>query len=124
METGNASPRALVAVAQTSDAALPQSPPVAARSAISRDALVPRTNVIVCLARTSVTVGGVASTQRTSVKVHQGESFHGWRVEPETEKERSLGATGTLEMQASESLQVPNWLEAPRESTLGQKAVD
>ena len=29
METGSASPRALVAVAQTSDAATPQSPPVA-----------------------------------------------------------------------------------------------
>ena len=61
METGSASPRALVAVAQTSDAALPQRPPVSARSAISRDALVPRTNVIVCLARTRVTTGGVAS---------------------------------------------------------------
>ena len=45
-------------------------------------------------------------------------------MEPETEEERSLGATGTLEMQASESLQVHNWLEAPRESTLGQRAVD
>ena len=59
----------------------------------------------------------VASTHRTSVKVHQDEAFHGWRVEPETEEERSLGATGTLEMRASESLQVQNW-------TLGQTAVD
>ena len=77
-----------------------------------------------CEARQSKAKRGVASTQRTCVKVHQDESFHGCRVEPETEEERSLGATGTLEMQASESLQVQNWLEAPRESTLGQKAVD
>ena len=75
-------------------------------------------------ARQSKAKRGVASTQRTCVKVHQDESFHGCRVEPETEEERSLGATGTLEMQASESSQVPTHLEMPRESTLGQKAVD
>ena len=69
-----------------------------------------------CEAGQSKAKRGVASTQRTSVKVHQDESFHGWRVEPETVEERSLGD--------SESLQVQNWLEAPRESTLGQKAVD
>ena len=36
-----------------------------------------------CEARQSKAERGVASTQRTSVKVHQDESFHGWRVEPE-----------------------------------------
>ena len=77
-----------------------------------------------CESRKSKAKRSVASTQRTCVKIHHDESFHGCRVEPETEEERSLGATGTLQMQTSESLQVQNWLEAPRESTLGQKAVD
>ena len=75
-------------------------------------------------ARQSKAKRGVASTQRTSVKVHQDESFHGWRVEPETVEGRSHGVRWILKRQASENLQVPNRLEVPRESTLGQKAVD
>ena len=77
-----------------------------------------------CEVRQSKAKRGVASTQRASVKVHQDESFHGWRVEPETVEGHSRGVKWTLERQASGSLQVPNRLEAPRESTLGQKPDD
>ena len=48
--------------------------------------------------------------------------FHGCRVELETEEERSLGATGTLEMQASESLQVQNSLEARQRINAGTES--
>ena len=71
---------------------------------------------------------GVASTQWTSVRVHQDESFHGategWRVEHETVEGRSHGVKWTLERYVSENSQVPTHLETPRESTLGWKAVD
>ena len=77
-----------------------------------------------CEAKQSKAKRGVASTQRTSVKVHQDESSHGWRVEPEIVEGCRHGDTWTLQRQAGENLQVPNRLEVPRESTLGQKAVD
>ena len=56
-----------------------------------------------CEARQRKPKRGVASTQRTSVKVHQDEAFHGWRVEPETVEGRSHGVKWTLEKQAGES---------------------
>ena len=81
-----------------------------------------------CEARQSKAERGVASTQRTSVGVHQDELLHGatrgWRVEHETVEGRSHGVKWTLERYASESSKVPTHLEMPRESTLGQKAVD
>ena len=49
-----------------------------------------------CEARQSKAKRGVASTQWTSVKVHLDESFHGCRVEPETEEGRSHGVKWTL----------------------------
>ena len=74
-----------------------------------------------CEARQCKAGRGVASTQRTSVRVHQDGSFHGWRVEPETVEGRSHGIKWTLDRYASESSQVPNRLESPRESTLGHE---
>ena len=54
-----------------------------------------------CEARQSKAERGVASTQRTSVRVHQDDLFHGatrgWRVEPETVEGHSHGAKCTLE---------------------------
>ena len=45
-------------------------------------------------------------------------------MEPETVEGHGHGVKVTLERYAGESSQVPTHLEMPRESTLGQKAVD
>ena len=67
-----------------------------------------------CEARQSKAKRGVASTQRTSVKVHQDESFHGWRMEPETVEGHSHGVKWTQERQPNESLQVPTCWKRPK----------